>query len=95
MIGAGPAQRDQRLPDVTGRKHAELVAKHAGRAAVVSHGYDGGQTHRKLLESGKQRKLSGSAADGDNRLHNRLESRARRGMTIDFIIDWNPALAAG
>src|SRR3989338_4934027 len=58
------AQRDEALAYISRRKHPELIAKDAGRSAVIRHRYNGRDLERASLQSGKQRVVTGTAAYG-------------------------------
>ena len=62
----GISQGGDAVAYVAHRRHAHLVAQLARRSAVVSHGDDGGDVARLLLESAQQDRQPSTAADGDD-----------------------------
>lgn len=60
------AQRGERLAQVAGRQHAQLVAQTPAGAAVVGHGDDGGEVAGDPAESGERGGQAHAAAEGDH-----------------------------
>ncbi|MDQ0814076.1 hypothetical protein QFZ63_005790 [Streptomyces sp. B3I7] len=61
-----PAQRGQRLAQVAGREHAELVAETSAGAAVVGDGDDGGEVAGDAAQRGERGGQPHAAAEGDH-----------------------------
>ena len=59
----GVGERRDAVADVADRRDAELLAQHAGRAAVVGDRHDRGEVARVLLEAAQERRQAGPAAD--------------------------------
>ena len=66
MSGSASARAAMQLPDVADRRDAELLAQHAGRAAVVGDRDDRRQVARVLLQAAQERRQAGPAADRDD-----------------------------
>ena len=64
--GLGVGQRLHTVADVPRRGHSQVLAQHAGPAAVVGHGDDGGQVFGIALQSPQHGAQARPAADGDN-----------------------------
>ena len=54
----------QAVAQVPGRRHAQVVAEHAGAAAVVRHGDHGGDIVRVVFQAPQHGGKAGAAANG-------------------------------